>query len=405
MTYITSDEFHAIITPATVRISKLFEQAGFDIRIVGGAVRDSLLRVMPKDVDFATNATPEEMIRLMVAADLYVIGVTESLRRGKTLDEVIARIDNIPGIQHGTVSAVINGETFEITTLRYDMETTGRHAKVAFHRSFPEDAKRRDFRFNAMYASMDGELHDYVGGKDDLDQQVVRFVGAPSQRIREDYLRILRYFRFAARLGFSFDDAADAAIAYNVAGLTTISGERIWAEMSKLFMYRDPVKYLLHMHALGVTEAIQLPVDMDQVRVVSEFATSPVSVLAASLRSVSEVDTLAARWKLSGVERNLAAFLVQYRDDRVGLRTAQDMVVDGANHDFVAELLRVGGRVAEADTLVGWVTPKFPVSGADLMALGMKQGKELGDALKSMKERWKRSDFQLSKDELMAGGV
>lgn len=174
---VTEVQDTGIISPDVKTLGELFSRNGFEIRVVGGAVRDVALGKSPKDIDLATDATPQEMQKMFDRA----------------------MIKHIPtGIEHGTLTAVLNNEPYEITTLRADTETDGRHAEVKFVKSWEEDAKRRDLTYNAMSMDIEGNLYDYFGGMDDLQDKVSKFVGDAEQRIKEDYLRILRYFRFKA---------------------------------------------------------------------------------------------------------------------------------------------------------------------------------------------------------------
>lgn len=208
------------------RIQNLLEESGYKTLAAGGFVRDFLLGKEPKDIDLATEALPEQVREVLVRNDI--------------------RVEDT-GIKHGTVSAIINKIPFEITTLRIDKNCKGREAEVEFIKSFKEDAERRDFTVNAMFMNLNNnEITDYVGGQDDLKKQKLRFVGNPEDRIKEDYLRILRLFRFGSQLGFDIDPAASrSAIKYLPYMMTYISTERILSEMSKLIVGKG-VFYILN---------------------------------------------------------------------------------------------------------------------------------------------------------------
>jgi len=402
MEKINSPQFQSIINDRTIRLNNLFMAAGFELRLVGGAVRDSLIGITPKDIDFATDSTPAEMIDLLVSNDIYVVGVTDRLLKGESLASIA--LDDIPGIQHGTVTAVLNHEPFEITTLRVDVETDGRHAKTLFVRSFKDDAARRDLTFNSMSASLDGTLFDYFGGKDDLLNGRIRFVGDAERRICEDYLRILRYFRFAARYNLDFDAAADEAVRTNVNGLKQISGERIWLEMNKLLGYKNASTYVQRMNDLGVVQVIGMPLDMDAFVSAQMNTSDSLSRLASGMKNQDDVMRVVKHWKLSVDERKALSFYVANQNNpNFDLKFAKDLLTDGVDRALAVEVLKIRGLGASANSLETWDVPKFPVSGNDLMDRGYKPGKEMGTILTTMKNRWKDSNFAMTKDDLMEG--
>lgn len=235
---IFSSEFKSILTPEVNTLSSAFIDHGYELRIVGGAVRDLLKGIKPKDIDFSTNATPEEMIHVFN-------------------DKKIRYIET--GLQHGTLTAHINKQDFEVTTLRVDVETDGRHAKVKFTNDWKVDAERRDLTFNAMSLALDGTLYDYFNGKQDLEQNYVRFVGDPRQRIVEDYLRILRYFRFYGRIATSpnqHDKDTLDIIKDTAKGLKMIAVERIWVELAKILVGNHAPSLLKLMYDLDVASYI-----------------------------------------------------------------------------------------------------------------------------------------------------
>ena len=233
-----SPEFKSVLTPELFTVAAPFQEHGFDIRIVGGAVRDILLGIQPKDVDIGTNATPQEMIELFQKHKIHYIET---------------------GLQHGTLTAHVNKRDFEVTTLRIDTETDGRHAKVQFTHDWKLDAERRDLTFNAMSVGLDGSLYDYFGGRKDLFERRVRFVGDPRLRIQEDYLRILRYFRFYGRIALEADNHDQTTL--NVIqecsdGLRKIAVERIWMEVSKILTGNHTPNLLRRMYGLNVSQCI-----------------------------------------------------------------------------------------------------------------------------------------------------
>jgi tRNA nucleotidyltransferase (CCA-adding enzyme) len=394
-----------VVGPSGMWLSALFDDAGFTFRMVGGAVRDLLLRHPPKDIDFATCATPEEMVSLMVEAGVYIVGVTDELKKGKSLTDI--RFADIPGIQHGTVTAVIDHVPYEITTLRVDTETNGRHAKTAFIRDWRTDAERRDLTMNAMSMDMAGTLYDYFNGYDDLLKRLVRFVGDADQRIIEDYLRILRYFRFYLRYDNALlDEDAVAAIHRRSDGLLGISGERKWLEMSKIMTVPQArlAIGLPIMAKTGVLENIGLGKgDTDAMILARANTSSPIAVLASGLRDAEAAHILADLWRLKNADRALLAYVAENQYDLVPLKLVKDRLVDGVPRDHLTETLRVQGRGAEADILVEWAVPTFPVKGRDILAKGFAPGPQVGEVQAALRERWKDSGFMLSAEELLDG--
>ena len=363
-------ETTSIITPSIKVLDKIFKQNKFEIRIVGGAVRDIALGKEPKDIDFATDATPDEMQKIFDKAG----------------------IRHIPtGIEHGTITAVINGEDFEITTLRADKETDGRHAEVEFVKSWEEDAKRRDLTYNAMSMDIDGELYDYHDGMDDLQNKVSKFVGDPEQRITEDYLRILRYFRFQGRLAEpTWDKDTLQAIKKHAKGLSGVSAERIWAEMSKALSGQNVASLVSTMHKTGVAQVIGL--NVSNLSVIKDGG-NPIIALAQLDNNVD----IAKRWKMKNTEAELLGFLVKHKNDPLDQKKVEDMIADGVKRELITALASMQNKNVNIDAKV----PDFPVSGADLIATGMKPGPDLGKKLAQLKQQWKAGNFKASKEDLL----
>lgn len=215
---IDTPEFKALFSPELKTLASLFKEYGYELRIAGGAVRDLLMKIQPKDLDFATTATPDQMKEMFTTEGIRMI--------------------NTKGEKHGTVTARINDkENFEVTTLRIDLRTDGRHADVEFTTDWKLDANRRDLTINSMFLGLDGTLYDYFGGHQDLLQRRLVFVGDAGTRIQEDYLRILRYFRFYGRIAQQaecHEEKTLEAIKSNADGLLRISGERVWSELRKI---------------------------------------------------------------------------------------------------------------------------------------------------------------------------
>jgi poly(A) polymerase len=376
----------------TQAVLRALTAEGAKALFVGGCVRNTLLGRKVDDIDIATEAAPEEAMRLLQAAGLKVIAT---------------------GLQHGTVTAVSAKRAFEITTLRRDAETFGRKARVEFTDDWLEDARRRDFTFNALYCDDRGALYDPFDGRADLAQGRVRFVGSAAQRIAEDYLRVFRFFRFLAWYGKPpLDEDALEAITAAAPRLTGLSGERVQKEMLKLLAAPDPEPAVGLMHRHGVLAA-WLPemIGAGGLALLGAMETAaglpgdPVRRLLMILKPQADADTIATRWRLSRMlQTRLAAALA--RDPRifdldakrvrelvyrVGNQTALDRLtlhalhngVDAAHPSLVAAL-----KIAR-----DWTAPKFPLAGADVLALGVKPGADVGRLLGSVEEWWIAGDF------------
>jgi len=363
-------DINSIVTPAIKYLDKVFKDNNFEIRIVGGAVRDIALNKSPKDIDFASDATPDEMIAMFDKEAIKYIPT---------------------GLQHGTITAVVNGEDFEITTLRADKETDGRHAEVEFVKSWEEDAKRRDLTYNAMSMDMEGNVFDYFGGMDDLQDKVSKFVGDPEERITEDYLRILRYFRFQGRLSTpTWDKDTLKAISSNSEGLKKISAERVWQEMGKVLSGNNVANILDYMAKTGVSKVIGLSTnDLNKVK------DNGNSIVA--LAQTGNTIDIAKRWKLSKVQATMLDFLVKNKNNTLDQKKVEDMIADGVDKELISALATLQGKEVNIDAEV----PNFPITGADLIAKGMKPGPEIGAKLGQLKQKWKDSNFKSTKDELL----
>lgn len=366
-------------------IADLFVGTKHSVRVVGGAVRDLVMGVEPKDHDLATPALPQEVVALAKAAGLSVIET---------------------GLQHGTVTVVADGVPFEITTLRIDKDHDGRWATVEFTDDWKLDAARRDFTMNAMSLDMNGEIHDYFGGRKDIAMRVVRFVGDPIARIKEDYLRILRYFRFLGRMGGPIDDETAAAIEQNSHGLTTISGERIWMEMSKIFSGPDAPRVIDDMLHMFPALFAHCGVNSTTTRSdVARYTKNPVTVLASLIAGKTPAEVVNARWKLSADEFKLLQWLTATFRHSVPAPHLSEMKAHATGKPGKAwawELAAMYNALRLMVEIDEWDVPVFPVKGQDLLDLGMKPGKVVGDTLAMMKQAWTDSDYSLNKASLLA---
>jgi poly(A) polymerase len=376
------------------RLFDALVERGGEARFVGGAVRDASLRREVNDIDIATPLLPGEVTGRLEAAGIRAVPT---------------------GIEHGTVTAIVDGKVFEITTLRRDVATDGRHATVEFSADWKEDAGRRDFTINALYAAVDGEVFDYFGGLGDLETGRVRFVGDPVARIREDYLRILRLFRFHAWYGEgAIDPDAMRAAAGERAGLAQLSGERIQHEMLRLLEADEPVHALRTMAAAGILQDV-LPGEISIARLErlaaidaeAIFPTDPLLRLAALLvHDSNAVRVVADRWRLSGAQQTRIEEIAASKDKivsylsvrevrkllyRIGPRLFKDLVfLRWADDPKASNAVRWRTLLAQADA---WQPPKFPLTGRDVMLAGVPEGPLVGRILAEVEEWWVDADF------------
>ncbi|XP_025230901.1 CCA tRNA nucleotidyltransferase 1, mitochondrial isoform X2 [Theropithecus gelada] len=376
-----SPEFQSLFTEGLKNLTELFVKENHELRIAGGAVRDLLNGVKPQDVDFATTATPTQMKEMFQSAGIRMI--------------------NNKGEKHGTITARLHEENFEITTLRIDVTTDGRHAEVEFTTDWQKDAERRDLTINSMFLGFDGTLFDYFDGYEDLKNKKVRFVGHAKQRIQEDYLRILRYFRFYGRIvdkPGDHDAETLEAIAENAKGLAGISGERIWVELKKILV------------GLPANASLE---EFDKVsKNVEGFSPKPMTLLASLFKVQDDVTKLDLRLKIAKEEKNLGLFIVKNRKDLIKatdssdpLKPYQDFIIDSREPDAttrVCELLKYQGEHCLLKEMQQWSIPPFPVSGHDIRKVGISSGKEIGAVLQQLREQWKKSGYQMEKDELLS---
>jgi len=396
--------------PETKTLLTIFAAANAPIRFVGGAVRDALLRIDVQDIDAATPLPPKAAMALLQKAGVQVIPT---------------------GIKHGTITALIGKKHFEITTLREDISTDGRHAKVKFTDDWQKDASRRDFTMNALYLSANGELSDYFGGREDAKAGRVIFIGDPAQRIEEDYLRVLRFFRFHAHYGSGAPDekalAACAAAAKKLAGL---SGERIRHELLKLLAAPRPSETLEIMRQKKLIAPL-LGYDVRNVEILERFeriedalriTVDPVVKLTVFLLGIgaelSQDEALAKltkRLRLSNdMLRELRLLVTHQKELTAHMNEAEQkhfirklgpdnfiwsLVVNWAQS---REPISAKHPYVEMVALArDWHPPEFPVTGNDLIALGIKPGKKMGELLEKLEAQWEKSNFTLTRDQLL----
>nr|CAD7454073.1 unnamed protein product [Timema tahoe] len=323
----------------------------------------------PKDLDFATTATPDQMKEMFSAEEIRMI--------------------NMNGEKHGTVTPRINDSVnFEVTTLRIDVRTDGRHAEVEFTTDWKLDANRRDLTINSMFLGLDGTVYDYFSGYEDLQKRRVAFVGDANTRIREDYLRILRYFRFYGRIAQDPDKHEEKtlqSIQDNADGLKRISGERIWTELQQILEGNFACELVKTMLSLDLGPPIGLPenpnlVEFDKVwQRVKHLKYHSMTLLSALFRNQEEVMTFHSRVKLSAYDRDLGLFIVANRDDKPSikpLRPYQMLVLTtkvkvSDTRKWVEEVFKYRGNTELLQQFMEWEIPKFPVSGHTLKENGV----------------------------------
>jgi poly(A) polymerase len=375
------------------RLLSFLDRDGEEARVVGGAVRNALLRLPIGEIDVATTALPEEVTRRVVAAG------------GKAVPT---------GVEHGTVTAIIGHRPIEVTTLRQDIETFGRKARVVFGRDWRTDAERRDFTINALSATAAGAVYDYVGGLDDIAARRVRFIGEPRRRIEEDYLRILRFFRFHANFGEGApDSAALHACVVARAGLETLSRERVRAELLKLLLAPRATATLAIMAECGLLGIILGGVAFlasfeNLVKAEASLGAQPDAVRRLGALGVwvkEDAERLTSRLRLSGAESERLLALEHW------WRVVPDPDAQPAH----ALLYRLGSQSFLDRALVAWTrsdagaadnnwrqlaslprrwtVPPFPLKAADFVQRGVAAGPQLGNALRAAEKAWIAADF------------
>ncbi|MGA7959195.1 MAG: CCA tRNA nucleotidyltransferase [Xanthobacteraceae bacterium] len=375
---------------------------GEEARVVGGAVRNALLRLSVDEIDVATTALPEEVVRRVEAAGWKAIPT---------------------GIDHGTVTVIIDGKPFEVTTLRQDVETYGRKAKVMFGRDWRTDAERRDFTINALSATADGRIYDYVGGVADIAARRVRFIGEPATRIAEDYLRILRFFRFHAWYGQGHPDAAGLhACILARAGLETLSSERVRMELLKLLLAPHATPTLAVMAETGILGAVLGGVPLlasfenaVKAEAAMGFSADAVRRLGALAVTVKEDgERLGQRLRLSNAEaERLVALEHWWRVlPAAGEQAAHALLYHLGPQSFTDRVLiawsRSAGGAADrawhelANLPQRWTPPKFPLKAANFLDRGLAAGPALGAAMRAAEGAWIAADFPAERDALDA---
>jgi poly(A) polymerase len=381
----------------------VLDRAGEEARVVGGAIRNTLLGDPPGDIDIATTALPPEVVKRVAAAGFKAVPT---------------------GIEHGTITVIAAGRPFEVTTLREDVETFGRRAKVAFGRDWKRDAERRDFTMNALSALRNGTLYDYVGGLPDIAARRVRFIGNAASRIAEDYLRILRFFRFHAAYGEGVPDPQGvAACIAGRAGLALLSRERIRMEMIKLLAAKQAVGALTVMTESGLLDQV-----LGGVPLLASFANmlkleatlglppDPVRRLGAlGVSVIEDADRLRERLRVSNVEYERLGSMADgwwhvssaWDEQRARVllyRLGRERFTDRVLLAWTRSPAGAGDESWRARAMLParWTVPAFPLRAADFIKRGLPKGPRLGAALAAAEEAWTAAGFPLDAAALTA---
>lgn len=366
----------------------IFKQSGFNLRIVGGAVRDFHLSKTPSDIDFCTDATPSQMAELAKKCKISIIPT---------------------GIKHGTVTFNFgNNEQYEVTTLRIDNECDGRHADVMFTTSFEKDAERRDFTINAMSMDNTGKIFDYFGGITDIKNQTIRFVGNPSSRIKEDYLRVLRFFRFMEK--FEGDVTLDAQALdiineeWVIDGLrNNISVERIWSELSKMLMGKHTLKQFEYLNKCNILRLYGIDISLHE-DLMKNSVINRANYLARFSTMLENPEQVIEKLKMSGKEHNEIMFYFNNLNNTIDEWTIKRYLISGIDKKWCTNLIRIKDRMDLRDMVHSYKAPKFPVSGKNLIDIGLIPSPEFGDILRELKNIWLkdlRNGNELTTEQLM----
>jgi len=398
--------------PETGALFKALQAGGKESRFIGGCVRNAIFGLPVKDIDIATPETPERVLELLESANIKAIPT---------------------GIEHGTVSAIINSIHYEITTLRIDVESHGRHATVAYTDDWLADAQRRDFTINTMSSTLDGDIYDPLTGMDDLAQRWVRFVGRARERIEEDLLRLLRFFRFQATFGGpAMDRDAIAACRLLAPRLNELSAERVQSELFKILDAPNPADTMILMNGERILEHV-LPEakNFGRLRMVSWLETRAINVASVNpdtlrrLAAMLPEDTIghramAERLRLSNKQRARLAVMtnsacspapeMDQKERRQALYDLdadnfRDLVLLNWAQEMSIEPRHLPERTEQWLTLIDaadtWQQPAFPLKGGDAADLGLEQGPAIGKALKKIETWWRDGDFKADKNQCL----
>ena len=377
-------------TKSVQKLLSAFPDAKHTIRFVGGCVRDDLVNRPFQDIDLCTQYTPSEVIALLEKAGIKFVPT---------------------GIQHGTVMAVVDGTSFEITTLREDIQTDGRHAVVKFTDSFEVDAKRRDFTINALSRDCEGRLYDYCGGLEDLETGTIRFIGSPEKRIEEDYLRLLRFFRFYARYGQQLPDPKTIiAIKTNVPNLVQISGERIQNEFTQLLSIQILQETIMMMEDVGLFPyCLDTDISLNLLKKLFHYEITHGSSVNIDSRWVALLE--ADETKIKTASKRLKFSKKRYKS----LITITEMAHTFEDEPLACHLYKKGPAFTKSayelfcllnnrdcddsvfTHIKSFVHKDFPLTGQDLQEEGFLPGKKMGQELKKREKAWVLDTFSMHK--------
>ena len=378
------DPHHWLDRPGIARLLRALDADAGGARFVGGAVRDALLGIPSVDLDLATPHAPDEVVRRLEAAGIKAIPT---------------------GIAHGTVTAVASGTVVEVTTLRCDLDTDGRRATVAFTDDWAADAARRDFTINALYADpASGEVVDHVGGEADIAARRVRFIGEPLERIAEDHLRILRFFRFHARFGAGAPDSnALAACTARANDLMALSRERIADELLKLLAVADPSPTMAIMLGHDILRPVLPEIERGALKrldllvkteALSGIPPDPIRRLASLVPQDGEIaGDIAARLKLSNKARKRLACAAS-----TAVPANAQSFAYFAGSECAVDRLLLGGEAERAKVIAEWESPKLPIGGGALINRGLEPGPVVAKTLQSIERRWVEAGFPAGAD-------
>lgn len=377
--------------PPLQHLFSLFDQEGATLRLVGGSVRDGLLKLPVNDIDLAVDREPQWVLDLLKKNHIKAIPT---------------------GIEHGTITAIMDKRPYQITTLRVDVKTYGRRAHVAFTDDWIQDALRRDFTMNAIYADQKGQLFDPVNGIEDLKNKQVRFIGAASQRIKEDYLRILRFFRFSARFGHEpYDSEGLEACKIYASHLPHLARERVTDEFLKLLQLPSPLYALDAMNEAGVLIYILHPGKEPALKALIALEKATHCSPSALIRLTAfhpALEEIKAHLRLSKKQESILAFLMK-NHSLVTLESFKHQAYRwGKEKVFDLALLQTAQRVSSADLVFGtgaaflnhlhecfdpWDVPAFPLTGEDILSHGIKEGNKVGTLLRRVETWWIAQDL------------
>lgn len=362
---------------------------GGEARFVGGCVRDTLLKRKVHDFDLATTFEPQRLMNVLEKNHVKFIPT---------------------GLKHGTVTAIIDKTPLEITTLRRDAKCDGRHAEVTFTESWLEDARRRDFTFNALYLDIDGNVYDYFNGIKDLNRGELNFIGNPEERIQEDYLRILRAFRFHANIcRLPINESILIACSKFKDKIDNLSGERIQSEILKLLIYKNALDELKTMQDHGISQEVfntefDFFIEVEKDQIIENGLTKLGLIIRHSKKnSLEALSWISKRWKLSKKNYNFLYALVSTEFDgnmkKLIVESGREVAIGALQISYVEGKIQAQ-QLNELMEFVGkWEVPSFPILGRDIKKFGY-EGKEIGRILKTLHKAWEESSYELTAEEL-----